>query len=388
MVTYLKQFFVAVTLLLTSVAAINWGIDPFAIWHNKCLENVNCHKTEAGDKIYLTKAYQWRYIEPDVIILGNSRPELGLNPESPYFNGQNVYNLAIRGAGVTTQVEYLLNLLEQKKPKRVIMSVDFLDLIQSADGVAQWPPNVTRSSNLPMTLMGEKNTYYPLNNAKSHLSSLLSLNSLLASLKTILYQQSKTNHTRLDGFNQADGFIPIVNNEGILALFEEKEQSLRKWLTGQDFVLYDSTGVSTGFNTLFLLFAELEKKGIQLDLFISPYHQEYLHILESSGHFDLYLAWKKELVEQLSETGYFSKNRLLDFSGFNRYSSEAVPTERGAFMQWYWEPSHYRQELGEVVIQHIVSNNTEFELSLDNVEERLANEKALLKRFNVQIDNN
>ncbi|SFF94779.1 hypothetical protein [Neptunomonas qingdaonensis] len=388
MVTYLKQFFVVVTLLFVSVAVINWGVDPFAIWHNKCLKNINGHKTEAGDKIYLTKAYQWHHIQPEIIVLGNSRPELGLNPESPYFKEQNVYNLAIRGAGIITQVEYLLYLLEQKKTKRVIMSVDFLDLIQSADGVVQWPPNVERSSNLPMTLMGEKNTYYPLNNAKSHLSSLFSLDSLLASLKTVVYQQSKTNYTKLDGFNQADGFIPIVNNEGIWALFEEKEQGLRQRLTGKDYALYDSTGVSTGFNTLFLLIKELEKQGIQLDLFVSPFHQQYLYILESTGHFNLYLEWKKGLVKQLSEAGFFSKNRLLDFSGFNRYSSEVVPTERGVFMKWYWEPSHYREELGEVVIEHTMTKNAEFELSPENADERQVNEKALLKRFNVQVGNN
>lgn len=384
MVSYLKQFVVVVVLLFVSVAAINWVVDPFAIWHNKCVENLNCHKTEAGDKIYLTKAYQWRHIEPEIIILGNSRPELGLNPDSSYFQGKAVYNLAIRGAGVITQAEYLLNLLEQKNPKRVIMSVDFLDFIQTAGVKTHWPPNPSRNSNLPFTPMGDKNTYYPLNNAKSNLSSLFALDSVLASFKTIFYQRSEVNHTRLDGFNQADGFIPIIHNEGISSLFEEKEQSLRNRLTGRDFVLHDSAGVSANFNALLLLIRELEKRDIQLDLFISPYHQRYLQIVDGTGHFDLYVEWKKELVKQLSETDFYQRNRLLDFSGFNRYSSEAIPTKRGVFMEWYWEPSHYRAELGEVIIGHIMSNNAEFSLHPDNFEERMINEKALLERFKRQ----
>lgn len=386
MVTYLKHFFVVVACLFASVAAINWGVDPFAIWHNRCVEGLNCAKTEAGDKIYLTKTYQWQHLQPEIIILGNSRPELGLNPASPYFNGKEVYNLAIRGAGVITQAEYLLNLLEQKDSKRVIMSVDFLDFIQLAGTVSQWPPNISRNSNLPLSLVGEKNVHYPLNNVKAHMSALFALDSFLASLKTVMYQNNKTNHTRLDGFNQADGFVPIVNNEGISPLFEEKEESLNQRLAGRDFVLSDSDGVSVHFNALLLLIRELEKKSIKLDLFISPYHQRYLQIVESTGHFGLYLEWKKELVAQLARAGFYQRNRLLDFSGFNRYSSEAIPTERGVFMEWYWEPSHYRAGLGEVVIEHIMSNNAEFELNSENIKERILNEKALLERFKSQAE--
>lgn len=380
MSTYLKQFFTVTVLLLIVIALLNWATDPFAIWHNRCIEGLNCHKTEAGDKIYLTKSYQWQHVNPDIVILGNSRPELGLNPNSPLFRDKTVYNLGIRGAGVGTQAKHLINLLETKTPERVILSVDFLDFLQRSTSKVNWPPKPSSRSNMPLTLLHQPNPYYFINTIKAHLASLYSLNTTLASIKTLIHQRQQTNYTTLKGFNQAQGFIPIVNNEGTYALFDQKRQALLKRLDGKSFSLADDAGQSSSFNSLKILVDTLKSKGVKLDLFISPYHQRYLEIIKSTGHFELYLAWKRELVSQLSALGFFSQGYLLDFSGFNRYTLEAVPDGRGKFMKWYWEPSHYREELGEVIIEHILSENTEFRLTPTKLAQNLAKERLTMDK--------
>ncbi|SIS46428.1 hypothetical protein [Neptunomonas antarctica] len=376
--TYLKQFSTVTVVLLLAIALLNWATDPFAVWHNRCVEGLNCHKTEAGEKIYLTKAYQWRHVNPDIVILGNSRPELGVNPNSPFFKDKTVYNLAIRGAGVGTQAEYLINLLENSTPERVILSVDFLDFLQRSTSRVNWPPKPSPSSNMPLTLLQQPNPYYFKNNVKTHLATLYSLDTTLASINTLISQRQQTNYTTLEGFNQAQGFIPIVNNEGTRALFEQKRQGLLKRLGGKSFSLTDDAGQSSSLNSLKILIDTLKTKGIKLDLFISPYHQRYLEIINQTGHFELYLAWKQELVTQLSALDFFANGYLLDFSGFNRYTLETVPEGRGKFMKWYWEPSHYREELGEVIIEHILSENTEFRLTPKNITRRLAKERLTI----------
>jgi hypothetical protein len=384
--TYLKQFSTVTALLLIVVASLNWATDPFAVWHNRCIEGLNCHKTEAGDKIYLTKAYQWRHVNPDIVILGNSRPELGLNPSSALFKEKTVYNLGIRGAGVGTQTKHLLNLLETSTPERVILSIDFLDFLQRSTSTVNWPPKPYPSSNMPLTLLQQPNPYYFNNNIKARLATLYSLDTTLASIKTLARQHQQTNYTTLDGFNQAQGFIPIVNNEGTQALFDQKRQELLKRLNGKSYSLADKQGQSSSFNSLKILVDALKSKGIKLDIFISPYHHRYLEIVNQTGHFELYLAWKRKLVNQLSILDFFPHGTLLDFSGFNRYTLEPVPQGRGKFMKWYWEPSHYREELGEVIIEHILSSNTEFKLTKENIEPRLAKEKSAISSLHASSE--
>ena len=207
------------------------------------------------------------------------------------------------------------------------------------------------------------------------------MDTILASIKTLARQHQQTNYTTLDGFNQAQGFIPIVNNEGIQALFDQKRQELLKRLDGKSYSLADKQGQSSSLNALKILLGTLKSKDIKLDIFISPYHRRYLEIVNQTGHFERYLAWKQELVRQLSALEFFPHGTLLDFRGFNRYTLEPVPQGRGKFMQWYWEPSHYREELGEVIIGHIISENAEFKLTNENIELRLAKERSMISNL-------
>src|SRR4051794_35563137 len=47
--------------------------------------------------------------------------------------------------------------------------------------------------------------------------------------------------------------------------------------------------------------------------------------------------------------------RLIDFSGYNEFTTEPVPSDgdRGAQMQWYWESGHYKSALGDHILATI-----------------------------------
>ncbi len=380
MTSYLKSFAISSILLLILVAVLNLGVDPFAVWHNRCIEGANCRKTEAGDKVYLTKSYQWHHLSPEVVILGNSRPELGLNPKTPLLAGKSTYNLAVRGAGLSNQITYIVNLLKEHNPERVILSVDFLDFLEIDGYTAVWPPHIKKTDSRPYSITGQPNPHHIVNDLKNRAMSLLSLDSTLASIRTLINQKKLLNYTTLDGFNQADGFLPIVTHEGLPALFDQKRQELVKRLKGKRFVLRDVMGQSSNFGALSLLVKELNRRKIKLNLFISPYHVEYLNVLVQTGHSTLFLEWKAELVGELFRAGYFQQSKLLDFSGFNRFTTESVPSEPGQFMKWYWEPSHYRSALGEVILAQILNEESEFELNPSNLEGHLDRELRLMEQ--------
>jgi hypothetical protein len=50
---------------------------------------------------------------------------------------------------------------------------------------------------------------------------------------------------------------------------------------------------------------------------------------------------------------------LWDFTDFDRYSSEDIDLlpARGKGLQWFWEPAHYRKELGDIMLANIFRSN-------------------------------
>ena len=74
---------------------------------------------------------------------------------------------------------------------------------------------------------------------------------------------------------------------------------------------------------------------------------------------------------------------IWDFSNYNSYNAEPVP-EKGDLdtkMQWYWESSHYKKELGNLMLDRIfkythpertVDDNFGVLITTGNIESHLA----------------
>lgn len=61
------------------------------------------------------------------------------------------------------------------------------------------------------------------------------------------------------------------------------------------------------------------------------------------------------------ESSYFNQRTfpIHDFSGYNIYSTETVPRTPGITMHWYSDSSHYRQALGRVILNTIMTGHNE-----------------------------
>ncbi len=95
-------------------------------------------------------------------------------------------------------------------------------------------------------------------------------------------------------------------------------------------------------------------KNIQITFFINPYHFSYLHTLADSNQWANFQLWKQTLVSYLHQ---YQQNEitLWDFSVFSLFVNEQVPLEQPKQqMQWYWEPAHYRKELGDVMLNNML----------------------------------
>jgi hypothetical protein len=74
--------------------------------------------------------------------------------------------------------------------------------------------------------------------------------------------------------------------------------------------------------------------------------------------FDEFEQWKRDLANGLSEIRRQhpqARLSLWDFSGYDEFTSEAVPTanQPNSPMRWYWESSHFKATLGTLVLNRL-----------------------------------
>jgi hypothetical protein len=372
---YLQTGLITFIIGILVVLIVNLSIDPYSVWNFKCLNEFSCRKTEAGGKIYLTKVHQWRNSQNfNIVILGNSRTEMGIDPASRKFKSKYAYNLSIRGSGIETQLKYLVNFLKIHKPNQIIWGLDFLNFVEVIAIKPEVKKVATNRFELPYDISGSKNPNYLGNDINNRFKTLLSLDAIKSSVKTIFKQRSSVNYLNENGFNNALGFVPVVENEGANSLFEHDELMLSKKIKGKKLVLSIDNGKLRWLKEI----VELSRSNrVELKLFINPYHKRYIEVLSEEGQLDLFLEWKEQLVKDLDLLSYFNDFRLYDFSGSNIYTSETVPLRKGVHMKWFWEPSHYKKELGDVIIEHLNNgDSSEFLITPNNITHKTTLERT------------
>lgn len=356
---YVATFLSTAVLAILLICSFNWLVDPFGMYWSPTLSGFNQHKPAAGNRVRVSKAYRVPVVTPEVLLVGNSRVEMGLSPLHPIFEGRSVYNLGMPGASVGMQVDYSLNaILATDTIKTVLVGVDFLDFLvrnevtRFAEGQDQPPAYMSR-----LVALSPSSASGLIFRFKEKLAMIFSLDSFYASVGTVLSQNALLSTISPQGMNTATGYISIIRSEGVNALFVQKIQELERNLTGKDLVVYSNAAArpSPGFAHLQRLLDEARARNIKVHVFINPYHYSYVHLLEDVGLVDEFWQWKSLLVQQLSETP--NQNfTLWDFSGFSPPVLEPVPVDTPKReMSWYWEPAHYRKELGDRMLGTMLS---------------------------------
>jgi len=104
------------------------------------------------------------------------------------------------------------------------------------------------------------------------------------------------------------------------------------------------------------------KRNIDFRIAISPSHARQFETIAAKGIWLLFEDWKRHLVNiNYEEADRLGKQPfpLWDFSGYNSLTTEPVPPVNDGLteMCWYWESSHYKKELGDLVQDRIFGYN-------------------------------
>ena len=370
---YLAIFFACVLAALALVSAVNYRVDPYLLhqWDSPLLQRLRptTEKLSAWGKTYAVARYR-----PAVVYIGNSRTEMGLpTGVRALFDGKSVFNSAVSGASIGEAIRLAEHAARVSHVDTMVWGIDApsFSLELGSAGVepgltAAGPAffarrallNIKRGLTVDMT----RDTWRILSGSYNGVClSSLALHgqrdaSCLTSRNRTWSGTARAFTPRLQEFG--DGLGPTA-------------PALRAF------------DASVG---------KLCRRGTRLRLYINPTHALTLDALYWRGKWDAMETWQRDLAQL---AGRYRRQgcdvRLLDFSGFNSITSEPIPQVTGTrAMRYYWEASHYRDNVGRFILARLFGGGTAvpddfgIELTQATVDAHQAAMRAARERYHTQ----
>jgi hypothetical protein len=392
-----KRFAVAVVLcaLITAAicASLNALVDPYLLFDRPRIVGFNAVKPAVETREPMMKAYQVTRLRPKTLILGSSRTDIGLDPDSPAWPEwmRPIYNLSLAGSDVASQLRLLRGLLETSRTdpgvSTVIVGLDFESFLRAPrrppNEAVKNPPEQSsdEESDRLAALRGSEQTPVSGRILRDYALGTLTLDALLDSASTIA-----ANH-RIPGIDlQPNGRLTEghlrrwTKADGAGALFEQKNRMLIDGYCGSKQVLLDDAdGSIDDFKYLLGLIELSHRHHFDIIFIVQPAHAQRLELLDALGYWPDYERWKRELASLVNVSRASSVGLTVwDFGGYDQATREAVPRngDRGQHMNWFWDPVHYTVTLGNEMIGAMYGRTSSFpptvRLSPDTIEARLA----------------
>jgi hypothetical protein len=342
---YLIQFFCFFASILMLAITINILIDPYMVFDAPTVAGVNEVKPRAYQQASLAKQHLLQRTRPRTLILGNSRAEIGLDPASSAWPPElrPVFNAAQAGAGYGVALDRLREALAgDSRLSLVLLGVDFQDFLvlpgsgavaaDSGDGAL----GLLQSPRLQTVAV-----------------STMTLGALQDSLLTLFGQDPVEGITmRADGFNPMREYDVHVRRIGHFGLFAQKQADYRLQYRSRprpDFAIPDDLVPHILVRELIDLALA---NGVSIVLIVHPYHATYLDMLAEMGFRQSFCDWVRSLSLLVDEDRRSVENavaRLVDFSGYNAFTTEPIPAygDHHTKMRWFWEAGHYQSALGD-----------------------------------------
>ncbi len=300
---------------------------------------------EATQAIELFKFRAIDFIRPRTLYLGNSRAEMGWDPEAlgaMYSPGVNVSIPGRALGGISQLADYAWSRSQQRT---LFIGVDFFDCLASGNSVEYIEPAPHPWAADARSLRGVADRTYLI------LSDLLSLDTTIDSIQTVIGQwRDDSPHLRRDGFQSARDYKHMVVTDGARKMFLQREQeTVRRRLSGPKSIRHDDGKLDACFGDLERLLRNGVLRHQTMYVGTYPYHARLLEIIGQIGLWPAYEDWKREILRIVTAArAQGAQVSVRDFGAYHPYSVEPIPMagRRQPMPRWYWESGHFKSELG------------------------------------------
>lgn len=351
---FVTAFLILLIGSLMAVAGFSALMDSYRLFGTPVHAGFNDAKPSGNSRI--TKVWQVARGGFDGLILGNSRSDAGINPEHPAWQGFRAYNFSQPAASLYESFRSLQHAQASHPLRRVLLSVDFAAFI--GDEHIQIETFAEARLRVDRHFQPQSSRYFWRDAA----NILFSEEGLEHGRET--WHNSRRGgypeHTVLGWHNPLGWQQQVRERGGYRIEFLRSERSFirpggiwARWPEGSRF-----QDDPDAYFPAMRLFEELlvfcHERNIELHLFTSPIHGRMQLGLYALGLQPAINAWKRELAavnERVAARYGREPFPLRDFAVINSYTRDPVPATGGEpdGMQWYWDSSHYRHTLGDLI---------------------------------------
>lgn len=337
---YLIYFAISALCTALGLGAINWKVDPYAIFQTRGLLEKNEVKPLLTLNERVFKSVRLAHEKLATIILGTSRADIGIDPAR--LPGKPVANLATFGQPITETRRLMELAARQGSLKTVIVGLDFFAFNALFPNPSDFDVE-NFSDSRPAQLAFSVTT--SLDSWKSHKRKpgepgdcCFSNGVRYPNLPNAFLGQYRSHFMSSERMYLLEKYRPSPACSFALSTPRHPKQST--------------------LDELRAMIALAHQQHIKLIMFISPSHARQWEVIAVAGLTEKWEAWKRAMVKVNSEEASRSGQAafaLWDFSGYNEISSEAVPRDGDmqTVMRWYSDSSHYTPALGYVLLDRM-----------------------------------
>lgn len=316
---------------LVAVAGINTVVDPLALRWPVRGEIARRNALEGGGRLF--KSERLARGDWQALIFGSSRCLRGIDPDNSMFAGAHTFNACLSGTNMAETAK-VIAFAQAHNPqlKTVVISIDFEMFARQRETAGDF--DGSRMNGKPW-----------LEVAANH---LLSFDTLELSVMTLL---DNFRHRPVD--LDDDGFVDWTADPPKGTVRRHFDGMLvQNYLVDADnygAFVYAPERVARLRRTI----DALHRAHIDVRLFVPPIHARQMEAILDLGL--PYETWLRDVAHAADET----HTPLTDFSGYNTITTEPLPPmDSKAPMRWYWESSHFRREVGDMILGVLFSHRT------------------------------
>ena len=335
-------------MLIGALAAVGGAVflvDPYAVLHGGVWPGFNAVKPEIDRRAELWKAELLTTAQPQVVILGNSRAEVGFDAGHPAFSGRRVVNAALTRASFA-EIEHLYRqALESGAPRQFVIAIDLKSLTDTEIRSSMDQAGIGEDIGRPHRVW---------NLLKIHLS----LDALADALSTVRRQDPADPPSLLLGEhgNRSEQYMThIIEAGGGSGVFSRSylrdDEPLKTTAIAQ-------AALDANLTRLRRMAAAACARNIRLDFVLPPVHAEMLEFWHRKYGAEFGPGLVRQAAAAVAEAAQAcpgSHISLWSAMAYTPVTTEPIPGPQAgrAAMSHYWEVVHFRRAVGDAVFDAV-----------------------------------
>lgn len=344
---FAKRFtliFLSITItVLIGISSLTWYMDPLDLFGHGLAGDIPKPAKQHTERIW--KPYAILRKKPQTVVLGSSRANHAINPQNPLLCNPDTqcFNLAVSGGNVYEMYRFLQHAILSGPVKKVIFGLDFGSFRNAR-------PDSGFVNQILLTTQHNAINILSINFYRIKFS--ISIDSLLASIN-MFFEKNLKQYNFDNGKRTDEMYLDNIRKSGGIA------QEIKAW--GNQAINGATKKIMTDqyikslsyFNKVIDL---CKTNDIEIYYYISPTHAMDMELLWQGGQWDQFEKWKKDITQIIDHYHNTGFNVILyDFSGYNSITIKQISTSK--FNEFYWEPSHYKELVGDFILAKIFDGN-------------------------------